>query len=142
VVLLGLFYILFAKTFTEFASIGIGVHHAGVSIEDRRATEQLYLKKLLRVLVATSVWTHSFLHFVQVCVHNILSRLWLSVSTCVSSKDFSQLIFKDLSSGAHGRHQGCSNVPEWQKPRIFRSRYYADAGSCGRAHSLSANSKF
>ena len=91
--LLGLFYVLFAETVTEFASIGIGVHHAGVSIEDRRATEQLYLKKVLRVLVATSVRNHFFRQFLRVCVHDILSRPWLSVSTCVSSKDFSQLSF-------------------------------------------------
>ncbi|KAF8911062.1 Sec63 Brl domain-containing protein [Gymnopilus junonius] len=42
------------KRLNEFAFAGIGVHHAGISIDDRRATEQLYLKKLLRVLVATS----------------------------------------------------------------------------------------
>ncbi|KIM49392.1 hypothetical protein M413DRAFT_107246 [Hebeloma cylindrosporum] len=42
------------KRLTEFAAVGIGVHHAGVSIDDRRATEQLYLKKVLRILVATS----------------------------------------------------------------------------------------
>jgi len=41
--------------FLEFAAIGIGVHHAGLSMDDRRATEQLYLNKVLRILVATSV---------------------------------------------------------------------------------------
>ncbi|KAF8965195.1 P-loop containing nucleoside triphosphate hydrolase protein [Flammula alnicola] len=42
------------KRLDEFASYGIGVHHAGLSMEDRRATEQLYLNKILRILVATS----------------------------------------------------------------------------------------
>ncbi|CAA7271574.1 unnamed protein product [Cyclocybe aegerita] len=38
----------------ELAAVGIGVHHAGLTLDDRRSTEQLYLKKVLRVLVATS----------------------------------------------------------------------------------------
>ncbi|KAF8228506.1 P-loop containing nucleoside triphosphate hydrolase protein [Tricholoma matsutake] len=38
----------------EFASFGIGVHHAGLTLEDRRATEDLYLRKILRIIVATS----------------------------------------------------------------------------------------
>ncbi|KDR81750.1 hypothetical protein GALMADRAFT_59618 [Galerina marginata CBS 339.88] len=42
------------KRLDELACAGIGVHHAGISMDDRRATEQLYLKKVLRVLVATS----------------------------------------------------------------------------------------
>jgi ATP-dependent DNA helicase HFM1/MER3 len=40
---------------SELASFGIGVHHAGLTLEDRRATEDLYLRKILRVIVATSV---------------------------------------------------------------------------------------
>jgi ATP-dependent DNA helicase HFM1/MER3 len=39
----------------ELAAFGIGVHHAGLTIDDRRAVEDLYLKGLLRVVVATSV---------------------------------------------------------------------------------------
>lgn len=39
----------------EFASFGIGVHHAGLTMDDRRATEDLYLKKTLRIVIATSV---------------------------------------------------------------------------------------
>ncbi|KAF8798145.1 P-loop containing nucleoside triphosphate hydrolase protein [Phlegmacium glaucopus] len=42
------------KRLDELAAFGIGVHHAGLSMEDRRATEDLYLKKVIRVLVATS----------------------------------------------------------------------------------------
>ncbi|KAF9495867.1 P-loop containing nucleoside triphosphate hydrolase protein [Pleurotus eryngii] len=38
----------------ELASIGIGVHHAGLNLDDRRAIEGLYLKKTLRLVVATS----------------------------------------------------------------------------------------
>ncbi|KAF9527017.1 hypothetical protein CPB83DRAFT_908025 [Crepidotus variabilis] len=36
------------------AAIGIGVHHAGLNFDDRRATEQLFLSKVIRTLVATS----------------------------------------------------------------------------------------
>lgn len=39
----------------ELANVGIGVHHAGLIMDDRKATEQLYLKGTLRVLIATSV---------------------------------------------------------------------------------------
>lgn len=39
---------------SELAAWGIGVHHAGLTREDRSATERLYLKKALKVLFATS----------------------------------------------------------------------------------------
>ncbi|KAJ7137709.1 P-loop containing nucleoside triphosphate hydrolase protein [Mycena epipterygia] len=42
------------KRLLELASFGIGVHHAGLTIDDRRAVEDLFLKGLLRVVVATS----------------------------------------------------------------------------------------
>ncbi|KAJ7256507.1 Sec63 Brl domain-containing protein [Mycena haematopus] len=42
------------KHLGELAAFGIGVHHAGLTIDDRRAVEDLYLKGLLRVVVATS----------------------------------------------------------------------------------------
>jgi ATP-dependent DNA helicase HFM1/MER3 len=38
------------------AANGIGVHHAGLSVDDRRLTEELFLRGDLRVVVATSVW--------------------------------------------------------------------------------------
>lgn len=44
-------------TRVELAACGIGIHHAGMSMSDRRATEELYLKKLLRIVFATSVST-------------------------------------------------------------------------------------
>jgi ATP-dependent DNA helicase HFM1/MER3 len=53
----------------EFATIGIGVHHAGLSMDDRRATEQLFLKKVLRILVATSV---SVVHDLRFVTHEYL----------------------------------------------------------------------
>lgn len=37
------------------AALGIGVHHAGLTLDDRRVTEDLFLKKIIRVVVATSV---------------------------------------------------------------------------------------
>ncbi|KAI0723937.1 P-loop containing nucleoside triphosphate hydrolase protein [Cerioporus squamosus] len=42
------------KQLDKLAACGIGVHHAGLSRDDRSATEQLYLKKVLKVLFATS----------------------------------------------------------------------------------------
>ncbi|TFK30070.1 P-loop containing nucleoside triphosphate hydrolase protein [Coprinopsis marcescibilis] len=42
------------KKLSEFGSYGIGVHHAGLTMEDRRSTEQLYIQKQIRILVATS----------------------------------------------------------------------------------------
>ncbi|KAI8989727.1 P-loop containing nucleoside triphosphate hydrolase protein [Trametes punicea] len=42
------------KQLDKLAACGIGVHHAGLNREDRTATEQLYLKKVLKVLFATS----------------------------------------------------------------------------------------
>lgn len=44
------------KALAELAITGIGVHHAGLQFDDRRAIEDLYLKKILRVIVCTSVW--------------------------------------------------------------------------------------
>ncbi|KAL4247433.1 Meiotic Crossover Helicase [Abortiporus biennis] len=42
------------KKLDKLAGCGIGIHHAGMTMDDRRATEDLYLKKILRVVVATS----------------------------------------------------------------------------------------
>lgn len=39
----------------ELASSGIGVHHAGLAIDDRKLTEELFLAGLLQVIVSTSV---------------------------------------------------------------------------------------
>ncbi|KAH9928154.1 uncharacterized protein B0H18DRAFT_875089 [Fomitopsis serialis] len=42
------------KSLQKLAACGIGAHHAGMSLEDRRAIEDLYTKKLLRIVFATS----------------------------------------------------------------------------------------
>ncbi|KAI1794643.1 P-loop containing nucleoside triphosphate hydrolase protein [Ganoderma leucocontextum] len=42
------------KQLDNLAAFGIGVHHAGLEKHDRNATEQLFLKKVLKVLFATS----------------------------------------------------------------------------------------
>ncbi|KAF8997948.1 P-loop containing nucleoside triphosphate hydrolase protein [Hymenopellis radicata] len=42
------------KRLTELSSYGVGVHHAGMTIDDRHAVEELFLKGTLRLLVATS----------------------------------------------------------------------------------------
>jgi hypothetical protein len=44
----------------ELAVAGIGIHHAGLSLDDRHAVEGLYLKMQLKVLVATSVRNNMF----------------------------------------------------------------------------------
>ncbi|KIY42928.1 P-loop containing nucleoside triphosphate hydrolase protein [Fistulina hepatica ATCC 64428] len=42
------------KRAAELAEYGVGMHHAGLAIDDRRMIEDLFLKKHLRVVVATS----------------------------------------------------------------------------------------
>ncbi|KAG7092807.1 hypothetical protein E1B28_009123 [Marasmius oreades] len=42
------------KSLAELAALGIGVHHAGMTLDDRRAMEDLFLRRIIRVMVATS----------------------------------------------------------------------------------------
>ncbi|KAH7889514.1 hypothetical protein F5I97DRAFT_1994977 [Phlebopus sp. FC_14] len=42
------------KGLAPLAAMGIAVHHAGLTIDDRKVVEELYIQKTLRVLVATS----------------------------------------------------------------------------------------
>ncbi|TFY71871.1 hypothetical protein EVG20_g1121 [Dentipellis fragilis] len=42
------------KRLEKLAQVGIGAHHAGLTIDDKRAVEDLYLRKILPVVVATS----------------------------------------------------------------------------------------
>ncbi|KAG7448168.1 P-loop containing nucleoside triphosphate hydrolase protein [Guyanagaster necrorhizus] len=42
------------KRLAEWSSYGIGAHHAGLSLDDRRAVESLFLKGVLRIVIATS----------------------------------------------------------------------------------------
>ena len=39
----------------ELADLGIGVHYAGLALEDRKRVEDMFLKGLLRIVFATSV---------------------------------------------------------------------------------------
>ena len=39
----------------ELAAAGVGIHHAGLSVNDRRTVEDLYMKMVLKVVIATSV---------------------------------------------------------------------------------------
>jgi ATP-dependent DNA helicase HFM1/MER3 len=39
----------------ELAAVGIGAHHAGLEFPDKRIVEELFLNRVLRVVVATSV---------------------------------------------------------------------------------------
>jgi len=42
----------------ELAAVGIGAHHAGLDLSDKRLVEELFMSRILRVVVATSVsWT-------------------------------------------------------------------------------------
>lgn len=38
----------------ELANAGIGVHHAGLHMDDRRAIEELFMAKTIKVVVSTS----------------------------------------------------------------------------------------
>ena len=40
---------------TEFVACGIGIHHAGMAMDDRRAVENLFLSKTISIVIATSV---------------------------------------------------------------------------------------
>ncbi|KAK7467467.1 ATP-dependent DNA helicase MER3 [Stygiomarasmius scandens] len=42
------------KRLADFANVGIGVHHAGLTLDDRRTIEELYLNRILRIVVATT----------------------------------------------------------------------------------------
>ncbi|KAJ7578472.1 Sec63 Brl domain-containing protein [Mycena floridula] len=42
------------KRLQDLATAGIGVHHAGLTLEDRRATEDLYMRRVLYIVFATS----------------------------------------------------------------------------------------
>jgi len=42
-------------TTAELAAAGIGAHHAGLELSDKRLVEELFLNRILRVVVATSV---------------------------------------------------------------------------------------
>ncbi|THU88606.1 P-loop containing nucleoside triphosphate hydrolase protein [Dendrothele bispora CBS 962.96] len=46
--------LVFVSTRKDLANIGIGVHHAGLSMDDRRHVEELYLGKTLRIVIATT----------------------------------------------------------------------------------------
>jgi len=44
----------------ELAAAGIGAHHAGLELSDKRLVEELFMNKVLRVVVATSVGLSAF----------------------------------------------------------------------------------
>ena len=46
---------LISSSITELVSLGIGVHHAGLTTDDRRTVEELFLNKILRIVIATTV---------------------------------------------------------------------------------------
>jgi ATP-dependent DNA helicase HFM1/MER3 len=46
-------------TTVELAAAGIGAHHAGLDLSDKRLVEELFINRVLRVVVATSVGLYS-----------------------------------------------------------------------------------
>ncbi|KAF9075685.1 Sec63 Brl domain-containing protein [Rhodocollybia butyracea] len=42
------------KRLSEFVALGVGVHHAGLTTDDRRTMEELFLSKVLRIIIATT----------------------------------------------------------------------------------------
>ena len=69
----------FIVIYSEFAICGIGVHHAGMDLDDRRATEELYLAKLLRVVVATSV-CYSEINWKKMLIQHEIQTLAVGVN--------------------------------------------------------------
>ena len=51
----GLFFSCVPMQPSELYAVGVGVHHAGLSTEDRRIVEQHFSQKRIQVLFATSV---------------------------------------------------------------------------------------
>ena len=62
----------------ELAAAGIGAHNAGLVLEDKRAIEELFINKTLRVVVCTSVRTL----FPDLSVHQADLRLLDACSWC------------------------------------------------------------
>lgn len=118
------------KALAELAAAGVGVHHAGLHFDDRRATEDLYLKKILRVVVATSV-SPTF-YFRSIWSHNLLldpSRR--SQSSCVVNSTLNGLIINvDASfSGPHCCNQGGEGFSEQRHEGVLRLGRHADDGA-------------
>lgn len=55
----------FLPIVVELAAAGIGAHHAGLDISDKRLVEELFMDGVLRVVVATSVGLSAFSYWVQ-----------------------------------------------------------------------------
>ena len=72
----------------ELALYGIGVHHAGLGMDDRRATEELYLNRKLRIVIATSV---------SGVIHELKGR---SLTVAQDTRGGSKLAYV---KGVHGR---------------------------------------
>ncbi|OBZ69133.1 putative ATP-dependent DNA helicase HFM1 [Grifola frondosa] len=87
------------KQLEKLASCGIGVHHAGMTIDDRRATEDLYLKKILRILFATSTLAVG----VNLPAHTVVIK-GVKIFTNNTSQEYSDLDIMQMM-GRAGRPQ-------------------------------------
>lgn len=113
--------------FLELAASGIGVHHAGLSIGDRRATETLYLNKILRVVVCTSVSIslHECSHRFEMSQQTLAVGVNLrTLSPITSSGSVSNII----DSCAHCGDQRREDISKQRVSRVLRSRHHANDG--------------
>lgn len=110
------------------ASVGIAVHHAGLNTDDRKAVEELYLRKALRVLVATSVWDFSHSDLLR----SLSPRPWRLALIYVSSLLPATVNTSPSSSCPNGCHQGRQIIPKWRDEGVLGSRYHADDGPGGK----------
>jgi ATP-dependent DNA helicase HFM1/MER3 len=73
----------------ELAAAGIGAHHAGLELSDKRLVEELFMNKVLRVVVATSVGLSAFWRWVQLSLSPLDSCCWReSPSACPRKQAF------------------------------------------------------
>ena len=96
------------------AAAGIGIHHAGLTIDDRRATEDLFSKKIIRVIVSTSVSSSPGEN--DTIVYDRHCRRWQWVLIYVSYPPLlntaPKLTFVVHPSRSYGGDQGCQDVAE------------------------------
>lgn len=88
------------KALAELALVGIGVHHAGLTLEDRRCTEELFLSKVLRVVVSTSVRRFNHISGLVLTMLSIDLGRWRQ-PTWVLCANFVLLRSKCIYSAAH-----------------------------------------
>ena len=110
------------------AAFGIGVHHAGLSMDDRRATEDLYLKKVIRVLVATSVRSEITLSLTFIIIDNFFKTLAVGVNLRMFFVSVWIIRLITLASGTHGNYQRRQDISKQCFYGVLRLGHNADVG--------------